>query len=102
MLGIGDKEPHPELFGNGKGIDTAADYPSLTNNLKDWDTITSKFSEALSALTTEQLDAKAPFPSPLGDTIGGMLAFLAHHEAYHIGQLGILRKYFGKEAMKYD
>ncbi|WP_155208447.1 hypothetical protein [Xanthovirga aplysinae] len=30
-----------------------------------------------------------------------MLAFFAHHEAYHIGQMGIIRKYFGEAAMEY-
>jgi len=38
----------------------------------------------------------------LNPNMNGFLAFLMHHEAYHIGQPGILRKYLGKEAMKYN
>jgi uncharacterized damage-inducible protein DinB len=30
-----------------------------------------------------------------------MVAFLMHHEAYHIGQMAMLRKQLGRGAMKY-
>ena len=50
----------------------------------------------------EQL-APEQFARPLGrtmpdgsDTVGGMLRFLAWHEAYHPGQLGLLRRLAGK------
>ena len=49
------------------------------------------------------LASDSPVNVPFGDkTMKGFLAFLMHHEAYHIGQMGILRKYLGNEAMKYD
>ena len=39
----------------------------------------------------------------IGDfTIGGTIIFLAQHESYDIGQMGYLKKYFTKEAMKYS
>ena len=31
----------------------------------------------------------------------GTIAFLVHHEAYHIGQLALLRRYTGSPAMSY-
>ncbi len=48
------------------------------------------------------LSSPAPAKMPVNDdTLGGMLAFIMHHEAYHIGQLSLLRRILGKEAMKY-
>jgi uncharacterized damage-inducible protein DinB len=53
----------------------------------------------LASLTSERLSAKAPF-SPANnenETVGSLLAGLAFHEAYHVGQLGVLRRLAGKE-----
>ena len=52
---------------------------------------------ALSALTPERLAAPAPF-SPGNDpqeTVATLLAGLVFHEAYHIGQTGVLRRIAG-------
>ena len=51
----------------------------------------------LSALTDETLAAPAPF-SPNDDpneTVGSLLAGLLFHEAYHGGQLGVIRRTLG-------
>ncbi len=102
VLGAGVTEPHPGLFEHGKGINPAAEYPGLDTCAKDFDEITPKLEEKLKSLTAEQLNAEGPFKVPMGQRMDQIIAFFAHHEAYHIGQLGILRKYFGKEAMKYS
>ena len=54
--------------------------------------------ERLRRFTDEELTAKAPFSSPAGPdaTLGQALAAMAFHEAYHAGQLGILRRFTGK------
>ncbi|MDX1546768.1 MAG: DinB family protein [Rhodothermales bacterium] len=41
------------------------------------------------------------FPTEDGSVLGGAL-FLLHHEAYHIGQMALLRKFWGLPAMRYD
>jgi hypothetical protein len=54
---------------------------------------------ALPGLTDDALAAKAPF-SPGDDaneTVGSLLVGLAFHEAYHAGQLGVLRRLGGHE-----
>lgn len=49
------------------------------------------------ALTQADLDRPLGRTLPDGsDTIGGALRFLAWHEAYHLGQLGLLRRLAGK------
>jgi len=57
--------------------------------------------KALPGLTPDRLDAPAPF-SPGDDpdeTVGSLLATLVFHESYHCGQLGILRRLLGKDAI---
>lgn len=55
----------------------------------------------LAALTPEMMEAAAPFsPSERDDeTVGSLLAGLGFHESYHVGQLGILRRFSGAEGV---
>ncbi|MCP4573912.1 MAG: DinB family protein [bacterium] len=56
---------------------------------------------ALQNMTDEGLAEAAPF-SPSGDeneTVGSLLVGLAFHEAYHTGQLGVLRRVSGHEGV---
>ncbi|MCC6795788.1 MAG: DinB family protein [Candidatus Hydrogenedentes bacterium] len=58
----------------------------------------SALSGALKLSTPATLEAVAPF-SPTGnpnETVGSLLASIAFHEAYHLGQTGILRRMLGK------
>ncbi len=55
----------------------------------------------LQTLTEERLEEPAPF-SPGNDeneTVGSLLAGLAFHESYHVGQLGVLRRLPGKDSI---
>lgn len=55
--------------------------------------------EGLDQVTGETMNQKAPF-SPLDnpdETVGSLLAGISFHQAYHVGQLGILRRVAGKE-----
>jgi hypothetical protein len=101
-LGLKTQEPFPALFENGKGIDKTAKYPSIKELTKDWNSISEKVSTALNSISEEALQTKMPRPVPTGDTMGDFISFINHHEAYTIGQLGISRRFFGLEAMKYN
>ncbi|MFN8395405.1 MAG: DinB family protein [Bacteroidia bacterium] len=85
-----------------KNMDPNAEYLPMATILAKWDEISGPLSAALQNLPAEMLGADAPFLVPTGKSIQDLLDFLMHHEAYHIGQLGILRKFAGKEAMKYN
>jgi uncharacterized damage-inducible protein DinB len=53
---------------------------------------------ALDKATVEQLAVRATF-SPTGnpnETVGSLLASIAFHEAYHLGQTGLSRRLLGK------
>jgi len=52
--------------------------------------------ERLPELTADELAASLGRKMPQGDsTLRGMVAFTPFHEAYHLGQIGYLRKLFG-------
>jgi uncharacterized damage-inducible protein DinB len=84
-----------------KNIAPRATYLPMAEILAKWDEIAGPISAGISKMSAEDWAGTAPFPTPTGTTMADFLAFLMHHEAYHIGQLGILRKFAGKEAMKY-
>ena len=101
VLGMTDTEPFPELFVRGKGIQNVR-YPSMDQLIAGWEAYAGKLIETLENLSEEDLQADPPIKTPIGDpTLRGFITFLAHHEAYHIGQLGLARRYFGYEPMSY-
>jgi uncharacterized damage-inducible protein DinB len=100
-LGSQVQEPFPNLFRNEKGMDKSAKYPSMNELTKDWNSISETLNAALNAVSDEALDKKIPRPVPTGDTLGDLVSFIIHHEAYTLGQLGIYRRFHGLEPMKY-
>lgn len=100
-LGLGLSEPFPALFENGKGMDKAAQYPSMSALIADWAGVSEKVGAALAALPEEALATVLPQGLPTGNTLANFVSFIMHHEAYTIGQIGISRRFHGLEAMKY-
>lgn len=94
-----------ELFA-GAGQSEAKDdiiYPSIEEIKTEWNAIHDPIRNSLHAITPEHLDQKPPAPmDQFAESRGDFWAFLNHHIAYHIGQIGILRRGFGKEPMRYD
>jgi uncharacterized damage-inducible protein DinB len=67
-----------------------------------WNEVASILQDALDAVTGEFLDKDSgvPFPAP-GPTRLDALVFLAQHEAYHLGQMGLLRRISGLPAAEW-
>lgn len=66
--------------------------------LADFDRCHARVVAKLGNLTEEELAAPASF-SPRNDpneTIGSLLALVAFHQAYHVGQTGVLRRVVGR------
>jgi len=61
--------------------------------LGDFDRAQAQINAALARAT----DADLAKPFGDGDTVGGWLHFLQFHEAYHIGQVALLRRIVGHE-----
>jgi hypothetical protein len=96
-----DQQAAHGLFRDHQGIQDNVTYPSLESYKKDWTRITPVLREALANVTEEKLSEKIP----MGDetyTVFDMITFHTHREAYYIGQIGLYRRLFGYEAMKYS
>lgn len=103
FLGKPAGNPYNDLFENFKAYDASLPYPSLAEIKDEWNKVSPLLHEALDGVSEEHLAGDSPIKSPIGDfTNGGTVAFLAQHESYDIGQLGLLKKFFTKEAMSYN
>jgi uncharacterized damage-inducible protein DinB len=77
-------------------------YPRIEEIIREWNNLYLPVREGLKTLTAEQLCSKPPTPfDEVSDSLGELWAFVSHHKAYHIGQIGILRRAMGKAAMNY-
>lgn len=79
-------------------IQNPAGALELSELLSAWDKVLARIDTGLAGLTPERLDAKAPV-SPTNnpnETVRSLLAVVGFHQAYHVGQVGILRRIAGK------
>jgi uncharacterized damage-inducible protein DinB len=96
-LGSEWPSPWPQLFGRGAKLADAGEYPSPAEITAAWAEVSGKLAGALSTATPEALAAPAPpGPPTLDGKIGGLIAFLALHETYHIGQVAFLARWMGQ------
>lgn len=90
-------------FDDATSIDDVGEMPSLVEILEAWDAVSSALEERTTRLSEAELLAASPSPAwPSGDqTVAGGFLFLLQHEAYHIGQLGLLRRLLGLGPLDY-
>jgi uncharacterized damage-inducible protein DinB len=86
---------------HNRAIDPSVKYPSISEIKKTWNDLAKPFTEKMAALSSEQLSAETAARVPTGKTVSDLLSFIASHESYHIGQMSIIRKYLGLDAMSY-
>jgi hypothetical protein len=82
----------------GTGVFDAQRALSLEELKRRFQMLGPALASAVESTTIEQLSTLAPF-SPTGnpnETIGTLLASIAFHEAYHLGQTGLSRRLLGK------
>lgn len=78
-------------------------YPTIEEIKEEWNQLYKPLRDGLENLTAEDLNDTPPAPfDRVENSSGELWAFINHHIAYHIGQIGILRRGFGKSPMKYD
>ena len=78
-------------------------FPDIDEVRDVWRELSGRLAARFVDLTDKELLAPSEqdFPVDDGSVLGG-IAFLLGHEAFHVGQLAFLRKYFGLEPMAYD
>jgi hypothetical protein len=78
-------------------------YPAIEEIKGEWNQLHQPLRNNLEKLTPEMLAQTPPHPfHQVAASSGELWAFINHHIAYHIGQIGILRKGFGKKPMRYE
>lgn len=78
-------------------------YPAIEEIKAEWNRLYQPVRSGLKGLSSQALTATPPEPfDGVAESSGELWAFISHHTAYHIGQIGILRKGFGKEPLRYD
>ncbi|NDC40177.1 MAG: DinB family protein [Chitinophagia bacterium] len=100
--------PHAALFSmpdapppGNRPLDETITYPPLGELKELWNKVSPLFTNALLHLPEQALPTDAPFTLPTGKRVADLVSFLSTHESYHIGQMGLIRKQLGHEAMSY-
>jgi uncharacterized damage-inducible protein DinB len=104
LSSLGGKETSPLKGAKGgfNKIDDVSTYPSLEDIQAAWTSAGKALGRRLGAMTAAELDAPLDPGFPIDTkTMLGVLTFLTQHESYHLGQLGLLRKYAGLAGMEY-
>ncbi len=91
-----------DVMGKSEAKDNFS-YPNIEKIKTEWNGLYEPTRDGLKKLTFKMLNKTPPAPfDQVAETAGELWAFINHHIAYHIGQIGILRRGFGKEPMRYD
>jgi DinB superfamily len=102
ILGAPEPSPMDPYIGQARTLDDVQRWPTLAVTQSAWTHAAHALRDRLAAMSAADLDAPADPPFlGAGKTRLDGLSFLAQHEAYHIGQLSLLRTYVGLPAMKY-
>jgi len=88
--------PHPiawaPLFARGGTNHDEAQWPGIDAIVAEWDAIAPELEQRLAEFTPGELSADAQGAPSLDGTVLGVIQLAAFHDAYHIGQLGYLRR----------
>jgi hypothetical protein len=95
-LGPARQIPWDDLFGTGSIIGDLKVYPSIGELDAVWRSATDELLRRMESINAATLAAPSPeWLRSQDGTLLGALAFAAMHEAYHVGQMGFLRKWLG-------
>jgi len=109
LLGLKAEFPYTGMYcdpgqpppGN-RPLDESLSYPPLVEILEYWNSLAFPFAASLPQLSKEQLSREMPFSVPVGgNRLVDLLVFVANHEAYHIGQMSMIRKGLGHGSMSF-
>jgi len=93
-LGSDGALPWAPQFARGAKPEEIVNFPQVEEVRKAWSDVSARLATCLAGVPSEVLEKQHDKPTFDGKT-GGFVAFLAFHEAYHVGQVGYLRKWLG-------
>jgi uncharacterized damage-inducible protein DinB len=101
-VGLSAENPFAARLAGARSIDDLRDCPSVAESRDAWRALALPLEAHLGRVDGSVLDQDSSTRFPISDkSLVGTVAFLAHHEAYHIGQLALLRRVVGSPAMSY-
>jgi uncharacterized damage-inducible protein DinB len=103
-IGLASESPFKAILDDARGIDDVKEYPPLQEVREAWKEVGERLARHIAELEPVDLEKPAPqaFPIEGGESLLGCLAFLVQHDSYHLGQVALLRRYLGFEAMSYE
>ena len=103
LLGIAVSHGFEEVGEDATRLEDIPEFPPPMAVAESWRRVNSDVGSALEEMDPEVLESRAPHEFPVDDsTVFGAIAFLAQHEAYHLGQLGIIRRAVGLAPLSYS
>ena len=102
VTGLTIENPFGPRLDGARGIEDLKDCPTVEESRQAWRALAQPLTSHMQTLDAPMLDQQSTTRFPISDkSVVGTIAFLLHHEAYHIGQLALLRRYTGSPAMSY-
>ena len=101
---LGSPLPNPlsRYLADAQGIADIGVWPAPGEIRAAWLEVSAHLQKVLARLGAAELREPGVHRFPVGDSTRlGMIAFLAQHDSYHLGQMGFLRRQLGKPAMSY-
>ncbi|MBN2370970.1 MAG: DinB family protein [Vicinamibacteria bacterium] len=96
LIGLNSPCPWGERFTRGSKVGEPSQIPEVHEVRVAWASVNEALGPRLGQLTDCDLDATSPRRFPTSDpSVLGAIGFLVYHEAYHIGQLALIRKALG-------
>jgi len=96
VLGVERERRWADLFSTGSKVEDVSRFPDVEEVVALWRELADEIQRRLGALTADELEARVRIRIPSDDgTLRGALALIAFHEAYHVGQMGYVRKWLG-------
>jgi [ribosomal protein S5]-alanine N-acetyltransferase len=94
--------PLQRYLAEASSIEDIVEWPTLAEQREWWRTVSRHLCEVVARRTAEELRRAGGHRFPIEDpTEVGLIAFLAQHDSYHIGQVAFIRRQLGKPAMSY-
>lgn len=105
MLGLDEKNPYSNLFFQGKALDESFNYPTLSELIESFHHISPLVYQKLLEATDGDLDKD--FPMGMGvdffkENVLNFVGMCISREDYLSGQIALMRKILGYDAMKYN
>jgi uncharacterized damage-inducible protein DinB len=100
-LGSPLHNPLARYLADARGIDDIRSWPSLAEVRDAWVAVSQHLSLVLGSVSRAGAVQAVTHRLSLDGTQLGVIAFLAQHDSYHVGQVAFLRRQLGKPAMSY-